>query len=397
MRRPSLFAGPIGRLAAALFLFGFGQELWFRYLPTYLRALGGSALIVGLFGTVKDSLDAAYAYPGGVLSDRLGPRRALLLFGLLATAGLCVYLFWTTPAGVFAGLLIVMAWPSLGLPATFAMVGDELPDGRRVAGFTVQAVVKRVPIVLAPPLGGFLLEKMGARDGMRAGFAASIVLSVGALLLLRHSFRAAIPRQRPREREKPAPSRPLPHALRRLLVADCLVRLCEGLPAVFLVLWAIERVGVSPTQFGILISVMTVAAIASYLPGTVFAERTGKKFFVLLTYLFFALFPLAVLFSRSFAHLAGAYVLGGLREIGEPARKALIVDLADSRSVGRTVGLYYAIRGFAVAGASAVGGFLWTIEPSWTFLAAAGLGFLGTVWAALFLPRTAGSSDTARS
>lgn len=231
---------------------------------------------------------------------------------------------------------------------------------------------------------------------MRAGFAASLVLSVGMLLLLRRFFRAAIPRRGPREREGPAPSRPLPHALRRLLVADCLVRLCEGLPAVFLVLWAIERVGVSPAQFGILISVLTVAAIASYLPGAAFAERTGKKFFVLLTYLFFTLFPLAVLFSRSFAHLAGAYVLGGLREIGEPARKALIVDLADSRSVGRTVGLYYTIRGFAVAGASAVGGFLWTIDPSWTFLAAAVLGFLGTAWAALFLPRTAGAA-TARA
>ena len=77
-------------LALALFVFGFGEELWFRYLPEYLRALGASAFTLGLFGTLKDFLDAAYAYPGGRISDRLGTRRALLLFGALSTAGFAI-------------------------------------------------------------------------------------------------------------------------------------------------------------------------------------------------------------------------------------------------------------------------------------------------------------------
>ena len=78
-------------------------------------------------------------------------------------------------------------------------------------------------------------------------------------------------------------------------------------------------------------------------------------------------------------------MIGGLREIGEPARKALIVDLAVS-DPGRTVGLYYSIRGFAVAGAAAIGGALWTVRPELTFYVAAALGAAGTLWAALGLP-----------
>ncbi len=175
-------------------------------------------------------------------------------------------------------------------------------------------------------------------------------------------------------------------ALRQLLVADCFIRLCEGLPDVFLVVWAIEIVRVSPAQFGVLVSVLMATAIASYVPAAVLAGRAEKKPFVLLTYVFFTLFPLAVLASRSFEHLVLAFALGGLREIGEPARKALIVDLAEPAARGRSVGLYYSIRGFAVAGAAAIGGALWTIRPSLTFLAAAGLGVFGTLWAALFLP-----------
>jgi MFS family permease len=179
----------VGALAAGLFVYGFGEELWFRYLPEYLRVLGASAFAVGLFGTAKDLLDAAYAYPGGVLSDRLGTRRSLLLFGGLTAAGFAVYLFWPSVAGVFLGLLLVMCWQSLGLPATFALIGEELQSGRRIVGFTVQAVLKRVPIVLAPPLGGLLLEKLGMREGMRAGFAAAILLSVAMLFALRRGLR----------------------------------------------------------------------------------------------------------------------------------------------------------------------------------------------------------------
>src|SRR5512143_309719 len=253
-------------LAGALFVYGFGEELWSRYVPEYLRVLGAGAFAVGLFGALKDFLDAAYAYPGGVLTDRLGAARSLLLFGGLTGCGTLVYFFFPSIAGLFLGLLLVRAWASLGLPATFALIGQELPSGRRIAGFTVQAVVKRVPIVLAPPLGGLLLERFGMRGGIRIGFAVAAVLSIAMLARLRRGLRdvgrrtsapvTASPRPSPGRRR----SR-LPASLRQLLIADCLVRLCEGLPDVFLVVWAIEIVGITPAQFGLLTSVLMATAI----------------------------------------------------------------------------------------------------------------------------------------
>ena len=151
-------------------------------------------------------------------------------------------------------------------------------------------------------------------------------------------------------------------------------------------IWALEVVRITPAQFGLLISVLMATAIASYFPAAALAGRAERKPFVLLTYVFFTLYPVAILVSTTFGHLIAASVVGGLREIGEPARKALIVDLSDPRARGRTVGVYYAIRGFAVAGAAALGGALWTIRPAWTFLAAGSLGVAGTLWAAFFLP-----------
>jgi MFS family permease len=369
----------VAALASALLVYGFGEELWSRYLPAYLRAMGGSALLIGVFGTVRDFLDAAYAWPGGVLSDRFGTHRSLLIVAGLSTAGFAIYLCWGSPAGVFVGLVFVMAWRSLGLPATFALIGEELDDGRRIAGFTVQAVLKRIPVVVAPPLGGLLLERLGIRSGMKAGFAISILLSLVMLARLSRALRPDS--EAGAGAGAPEPVRLHP-SLRRLLVADCLVRLCEGLPDVFLVLWAMEIVKVSPVEFGLLTSILTITAIASYFPAAALAEKAEKKSFVVLTYVFFSLFPLAVVLSRSFAGLAAAFAIGGLREIGEPARKALIVELSNPRARGRTAGLYYTIRGFAVAGAAAIGGALWTVRPALTFVVAALLGVLGTGWAA---------------
>ena len=389
IRRALALERGVASLAIALFVFGFGQELWFRYLPEYLRFLGATPLVVGAFGALKDFLDAAYSYPGGAITDRLGSRRSLVLFGALTIAGFAVYLSWRSVAGVFVGILFVMAWPSLGLPATFSMIGEELRGARRIVGFTVQAIVKRLPIVIAPVLGGLLIGKLGIAGGMRLGFGASVVLGTAMLAMLRRRFRESAPSGGAERGSRPR----LPPALARLLAADVLIRLCEGLPDVFIVVWVIEIRRLTPAQFGLLTSILTATAIVSYFPAAFLAGRAEKKWFIVLTYAFFTLYPVAVLLSRTFLQLAGAFAVGGLREIGEPARKAFIVDAAEPGKRGRTVGLYYAIRGFSVAGAAAVGGLLWTIRPSLTFLGAAALGVAGTSACAIFLPPSPASAE----
>jgi hypothetical protein len=67
-------------LSLAIFCVGLGEELWARFLPKYLEALGASVLAIGAFGTLQDLLEGLYPYPGGVLADRWGRKRALVTF-----------------------------------------------------------------------------------------------------------------------------------------------------------------------------------------------------------------------------------------------------------------------------------------------------------------------------
>src|SRR6185295_5641095 len=131
--------------SAAVFLLGLGEELWKKFLPKYLEALGASTPVIGLFGTVEDFFDAIYQYPGGWLADHLGRRRAFLIFVGLASAGYVIYFFASSWPLVFLGLAFAMAWQSMASPAIFAVIGDSLPPERRALGFTLQSILKRVP------------------------------------------------------------------------------------------------------------------------------------------------------------------------------------------------------------------------------------------------------------
>ena len=155
--------------SAAVFLLGIGEELWRRFLPKYLEALGASTPIIGLFGTAEDFFDAVYQYPGGWIADRLGRRRAFLIFIALASAGYLVYLLSPSWPWLFAALALVMAWQSMGSAAIFAVIGDSLPRERRAMGFTLQSILKRVPIVIAPIIGGALIAKLGIVGGVHTG------------------------------------------------------------------------------------------------------------------------------------------------------------------------------------------------------------------------------------
>ena len=139
----------------------------------------------------------------------------------------------------------------------------------------------------------------------------------------------------------------------------------------------IDVLGASAVEFGGLTSVQMIAATLVYLPVARLSDRMNRKPFVLLTFAFFALFPLALALARGALWLTVAFIVAGLRETGEPARKALIVDLASAGARGRAVGLYYLIRGLAVFPASLVGGWLWTIDPRLPFYVAFVVGVAG--------------------
>jgi MFS family permease len=365
-----------------------GEELWQAYMPKYLVGLGASGVVVGLFASCKDLLDGLYQYPGGWINDRFGRKRALTVFTLTAMCGYVFYMLAQHWVVLFVGLVLVMAWKSGAFPTTFAIIGEALPPGRRVIAFSLQSILARLPRVISAPLGGLLIVSFGLIAGIHVAVAVTLLLALVVLLTQHRAYREGshhlVEYEHIPVREV---FRRMPRPLKQLLLADCLVRIGEGIAAAFIVLYVTDVLGFSVPSFGVLYAIQQSVAIALYLPSGKLADLTGRRPIVALTFVFFALFPLAVSWSGSFGALVGAFVIGGMKEMGEPARKSVIVDLADPAQRGRTVGVYYTIRNLLVVPAGTLGGLLWSQAPQLPLYVACVVGMLGV---AVFLLNSKG-------
>ena len=373
----------IAALLVMVVLVGMGEKLGERFLPIYLLALGGGAYSIGLLNGLDNLLSALYSFPGGYLSDRIGYKRALLVFNLVSMAGYLVVILWPTWQAVIIGAIAFISWDALSLPATMSLVAAALPKDKRTMGVTLHSFVRRIPMALGPLIGGMFIAWFGERDGVRLAFVLALVLGFVAIVLQQ----SLIEEKGARGKSEGNPLRLFRHMtpdLRNLLVSDILVRFCEQIPYAFAVVWAMKVVGVSSVQFGLLTTIEMLTAMLIYIPVAYLADRSGKKPFVAITFLNFTLFPLALLLSRSFAGLVVAFIIRGLKEFGEPTRKALIMDLAPEDQKAGMFGLYYLIRDVIVSFAAFGGAWLWTISPQVNFLAAAAFGAAGTLYFVFF-------------
>jgi MFS family permease len=368
-------------------LVGLGERMAERFLPIYLMALGGGALAIGLLNAMDNLLSALYAFPGGYLADRLGTKRALLIFNLVAMAGYAVVILVPAWQAVLAGAVLFLSWSAISLPATLSLIHGALPPAKRTMGVTMHSLVKRLPMALGPVLGGMCIAAWGEREGVRAAFVVALALAALAAWLQQRLIAgpdiSATPEACAVAPEK-NPFRLYRHMdpdLRGLLATDILVRFCEQIPYAFVVVWCMKTIAspVSAVEFGLLTTIEMATAVLIYIPVAWLADRGAKKPFVLLTFSFFTLFPLALLFARSYEALVLVFVLRGMKEFGEPTRKAMIVEMAPEGCKAAMFGLYYLIRDAVVAVAALGGAFLWILGPEVNFLAAFGCGLAGTL------------------
>lgn len=349
-----------------------------RFMPKYLEVLGAPVLAIGAYDGLKTFLGAVYAWPGGVTVDRFGHRAALTAFTLISIAGYLLVLAAPHWAAVLGGSFLFLAWTTLSLPATFTLVSASLPAGKHTMGIGVQSLVRRIPVIAGPVVGGVLIDRFGVVDGVRLGLLASVALGGLAVWLqqridipravsasgvygLRQALRASDPR------------------LKRLLWSDILIRVCERIPFAWIVIFAMNDVGVSASAVGVLIAIEMAAAIACYIPAAWLADRYGREPFVIATFTIFTAFPIALGLATGFASLAVAFAIRGLKEFGEPARKALILSYAAPQAKGTAVGAYYLVRDGVVSIGSLAGAWLWYLGPQVNFWTAAAVGAVGTV------------------
>lgn len=390
-------------------LVGMGEHMAERFLPQYLETLSkgetfsfslfglslGAKISVGLFSIgllafLDDMLSALYSFPGGYLSDRLGAKRALLVFNLLSIVGYLIVVLIDRWWAVLLGAAFFISWSAISLPATMDLVSKAVPKNKRAMGVSVQSLVRRIPKTLGPFVGGTFIGIWGVTLGIKLAFIFAILLAVTAIVLQQILIEDDTPQDGAEKAEKNPLRlwRLMNPDLRALLTSDILIRFCERIPDALVILWVTDNLMLNQSMsleraafwFGVLSVIENVTAILCYIPVAHMADRFGKKPFVAITFGFFTLFPLMLMFSHTMWMLVPAFIIRGLKEFGEPTRKALIMDLAPEDRKAAMFGLYYLVRDVIVSFAALGGAFLWMKRPELALWCAFGFGVLGTTW-----------------
>jgi MFS family permease len=164
-----------------------------------------------------------------------------------------------------------------------------------------------------------------------------------------------------------------------LLFSDILVRFCERIPFVWVVIFAMDYGGATGREVGLLTTIEVLVATLCIIPSSYFADKQRREPFVAATFVMFTLFPVVLLFSRSFPALMVAFFIRGLKEFGDTSRKALIVTYSEPERRGQMIGAYYLVRDLIVSTGAVVGAYLWARSPAANFLGAAAFGLAGTL------------------
>jgi Na+/melibiose symporter-like transporter len=399
----------VGIVLLSVLLFGLGEQLWSPFLPVYFHAQATrldptraptsadvpakTLVVIGVYALALHLFEAFCFTSGGKITGRLGDRGSLVLFSALTVCGYVIFLIVPTEFGAVLGALLILGWEPLSVPVTFTTVGATVSHEKRGLAFALQSIQKRLPKLIGPPIAARVLQAMdlqlgtteGSIAGMRVLVGVALVLGVGALLVqwrwLPH---------RPAENQT-TPWRDIvrryPPVVRGLLFAEVFTRWCDWLVREFVVLYVVLVRGVSIVAIGDLLFLQNLTALLVYLPVGKLTQSVGLRPFIGLTFVFFALFPLTLI-AMPDSLLWVAFVVNGLREIGEPARKALITTSIPADVRARGVGLYWGIRSVAIAWAGLAGAGLWWLwGPEVLFAAAFLFGVVGAVLYYSLCPR----------
>src|SRR5262249_50995343 len=143
------------------------------------------------------------------------------------------------------------------------------------------------------------------------------------------------------------------------LLAEVFTRWCDWLVRELVVVYVLVVLGTPYEVVGTLIAVQHLTALLTYLPVGRMTRTVGLQPFVGVTFVFFALFPLVLALTPGGWWRLVPCAVYGLREVGEPARKAMITGLFPEEVRARGVGLYWGLRSFAIFPASLAGALLW--------------------------------------
>lgn len=376
----SVAAAPPSRIPRGVWVLGFvsmlmdiSSEMIHSLLPLFLvGTLGASAFAVGLIEGLAESTALTVRVFSGTLSDYLGRRKGLALFGY-ALGALTKPLFAIAPATgvVLTARLLDRVGKGVRAAPRDALMADITPPEVRGAAFGLRQSLDTLGAFLGPLLAvGLML--LWAND-FRAVFWVAVVPGLLAVALLAAGVREP---GRPAGGKRTSPIRR--ENLRRLSGAYWWVTGVGGVFALarfseaFLVLRA-QQGGIPVALVPLVLVAMNAVYAVSAYPFGRLSDRMNRKTLLALGLVVLIAADLVLAMDSHWTTVLAGVVLWGVHMgMTQGLLAAMVADTAPADLRGTAFGFFNLVSGAAMLVASTVAGLLWDqMGASFTFYAGA--------------------------
>ncbi|MGD2142406.1 MAG: MFS transporter [Candidatus Bathyarchaeota archaeon] len=381
----SFVRGNLLVLIVSYALFRFTYSMHYSFESLYIRELGASPFIIGLMNSLGWTILALVRIPGSYIADRYGRKKIITVFTYGVATAFLFYVFANDWRLILLGLIISNLC-HVYQPALEAIEADSISPDKRGAGYSAINVLPMLPALLAPIIGGYLVERMGLVSGMKVAY--SVAFAVGLVIaILRSSFleETLDENQKIRLEElalgvKGSISSIVEawKSMSKDVFFYALAYLISALEAplwhIYMALYANDIIGVRGLQWSAMDTVWMFTTIIVGMPLGRLIDSIGRKKSLFLAYLLSTPIIIFFILSRGFIQLLMVMIIFAAGQaIMFPAFMALQADLVPQEKRGRIMGTMGTMRILAMVLSSAIFGYLYEADPVLPFILAVGI------------------------
>ena len=375
-------------------LFMLTATLWWPYWSLFIVELGATKTQLGIVLMLEQSTQLVLQLPGGILADRLGRKKVIVLSSVFRALSPLAYLaankWYLIPVG-----MILTQFSSMMMPAVNALIAESVAPENRAAAFGTYRMMTWMPMMFTALIGGMIVDILGVIPGVK--FCVVLTLVVACLnVFLRWRYLedtyVAFPTESRREggwRNLVGELRTVPRVIWGLIVVASLSSISIRLTRNFMVVYASETISLTPIQWGIITTAVSVVSTVLTIPSGILSDRIGRKPVITVSRVLGPASLLGFTLSHDFIQVLGSRLVGavgdgfggtvmGIR--GGPAWQALVTDIIPPDKRGSTLGLMGTITGLLSLPATWIGGYLYDfVSPLITFQTGFTFGLVATV------------------
>jgi MFS family permease len=328
----------------------FARAMVFPYVSLYILALGGNAQQIGFINSLRP-LTGLILFPiAGYVADHAA-RVKLIVAANFFTAAIVAMFFIAPSWQVIAVAASLQGVAVLMFPARSALIADSLAPDDRARGIAAMNTIMNGLAVFAPFIAGVVVDVHGPNSGVRALYGAMLILYLASAFIhmrfLREPARpnnaefdlASLPRAlQDAYSGIPATLRQLPPSLRALAAVIVLSFSANAVASPFWVVYAVEEIGLSSSEWGLILLIETGLKILLFMPAGSLVDRWGRTASMLVALTVSAIAIPSFVFATGFtsalllrAAVAVAFALM------LPACTALMADLVPREMRGRVM------------------------------------------------------------